>query len=369
MSPTTMPRRSRAAILWGLLFVVCGQIALAVAIERWRLECADPEYGYQLKRLCSRLAEHPGKPLVLVLGSSRTANGFETDRMPPPGEREGEAPMVFNLSRAGSGPVMNLLVLQRLLALGIHPRGVVVEVLPPMLGAEEPRIKAGEYPAQHCLRWNDLEVIRQLVPDGANLRYLQWLQCNGVPWYTHRLCLMVRYAPSWLLTEEAGSVTCFVHDWSPWGWLRHRPEKVTPQQFHKGLAFTRQEYLDAVDFSKVGQASDRALREFLEQCRRDQISVIGLVLMPETSAFRSWYKPATRSLFKSYLTDLAREYGTQFIDADCWLGDECFADGHHLLPDGARAFTERFWREVMEPWFKGNSAPTCSEPHLARRDG
>ena len=35
----------------------------------------DPEYGRRANRLRARVAEHPGRPLVLVVGSSRTAMG------------------------------------------------------------------------------------------------------------------------------------------------------------------------------------------------------------------------------------------------------------------------------------------------------
>src|SRR5262249_8439334 len=65
--------------------------------------------------------------------------------------------------------------------------------------------------------------------------------------------------------------------------------------------------------------------------------------------FRRLYNPALRSAALGRLADLCREFGTELIDASKWVGDEGFSDSHHLLPPGARAFTERFWREKLRP--------------------
>src|ERR1700751_5186252 len=76
-------RRARSALLWGLLFFVCFQVALTVIIERFRPMWRDPEYGYRVKRLRQRVAAEPEKPLLLVLGSSRVGNGLAADVLPP----------------------------------------------------------------------------------------------------------------------------------------------------------------------------------------------------------------------------------------------------------------------------------------------
>jgi hypothetical protein len=82
----------------------------------------DPEYG--TKR--ARLAENRGRPLRLVLGSSRTNLGIHPVALPPlPAvpARDGAPtePVVFNASLMAAGPVLQLLCLRRLLSNGIRP--------------------------------------------------------------------------------------------------------------------------------------------------------------------------------------------------------------------------------------------------------
>src|SRR5213075_1820404 len=109
------------------------QFALAITLEHWRPDLRDPEFGHKLARLHARLEEQPGRPLVLVLGSSRTGVGLRPEvlhRFALPG---GQPPIVFNFGLTASGPVMELLCLHRLLEEGIHPDWLVVEVMAPLL--------------------------------------------------------------------------------------------------------------------------------------------------------------------------------------------------------------------------------------------
>ncbi len=75
-----------------------------------------------------------------------------------------------------------------------------------------------------------------------------------------------------------------------------------------------------------------------------------LLLMPEGTEFQSWYHPAARAEIDTYLACLNREYEVPLVDARSWLPDTAFFDSHHLHGDGATAFTQRFAREVLEPW-------------------
>src|SRR5262245_8631762 len=94
-SPRSYLHRGKAALISGLLLFFFSQLALAITLEHWRPDLRDPEFGYKLARLQSRLEEQPGQPLVLVLGSSRTGVGLrpeELNRFSLPG---GQAPIVF----------------------------------------------------------------------------------------------------------------------------------------------------------------------------------------------------------------------------------------------------------------------------------
>src|SRR5438132_46156 len=64
-------RRSARALGCAVAAFLAGQLALGLAVERWLPAARDPEYAAKVERLRARRAEAPGRPLVLVLGSSR----------------------------------------------------------------------------------------------------------------------------------------------------------------------------------------------------------------------------------------------------------------------------------------------------------
>src|SRR4029077_4552806 len=108
-----LPGRGRAALLWGIAFFFLAQLSLAIVIERWRPDWGDPEYGRRLRYLRQRMREEPGRPLLLVLGSSRTGNGFKADCLPPPSWNHNESPLIFNMSQSGGTTLYELLILKR----------------------------------------------------------------------------------------------------------------------------------------------------------------------------------------------------------------------------------------------------------------
>src|SRR5690349_6658622 len=110
-------RRGRAALFWGaVVFRVC-QVGLAGLIETRRPEFRDPPYWVKHRLLRRRLAEGPSRPvLVVMLGSSRTAFGFNGQALEAPlGEALGRRVVVFNLGIYGAGPINQRVFLRRLL--------------------------------------------------------------------------------------------------------------------------------------------------------------------------------------------------------------------------------------------------------------
>src|SRR5438445_7118982 len=75
-------RRARRVLGWSLAFFMLGQMALCLTIQRSKPEWVDAEYGRRLQLLRKYLADKPGRPLLLVLGSSRTAMGFRPSALP-----------------------------------------------------------------------------------------------------------------------------------------------------------------------------------------------------------------------------------------------------------------------------------------------
>src|SRR5439155_953665 len=89
-----------SSVLWSALFALHA-LAFA-AMEVVRPDIRDPEYGKRIERLKARVAEHPRRPVVVVLGSSRAAMGVRPQAWEELPHNE-SAPLLFNLARVGGG--------------------------------------------------------------------------------------------------------------------------------------------------------------------------------------------------------------------------------------------------------------------------
>ena len=133
--------RARPAIVWSIAVFAAFQLGLAFAIEYRLPELRDPNYAIKADRLqrrwteVRRNAEHA--KLVVILGSSRTAFGVKADELEEPLSRDLGGPVVaYNMGVFAAGPVTELVHLKRLIADGIRPDLLLIEVLPPLLAGQ-----------------------------------------------------------------------------------------------------------------------------------------------------------------------------------------------------------------------------------------
>jgi hypothetical protein len=344
--------RSRAALGWTLVLFLGVQLALGGFLGRIRPELRDPEYGSLLNALQARLAEAPGRPLVLILGSSRSANLF---RPAPPGPTP--EPVVFNFATLATGPLRQLQMLRRLLAEGIRPHAVLVEFWAPFLTQRK------GFREEPYIRDRDLQ-----LPDGMLVfRYFTdpWpaFQKLGegllVPAYGLRSELLGRYAP--FLNRPAKRLAT---DWSDpalrmvegFGWLPAPVPRPGPELFRIFIARGAENTRDALADFDISPIADGALRELLRTCARRGIRT-ALVLVPEHSSLRQCYPPEVVARANAYLAELAREQQVPAIDTRDWVGDDDFLDLAHALPRAAAPYTERFRREVLPALMEGRLTP------------
>jgi hypothetical protein len=340
--------RPRNALLWGLACFVAVQAAVAFLVERPYPMLRDPEYGWKWARLCALRSEHPGRPLVLVLGSSRADLGFRPEVLPV---SAADGPVVFNFAVTGAGPLLELLTLQRLLRAGIHPDWLIVEVLPPLLHQPPEVAEENKYSLER-LSWADLQLFRRYWP-AHDPRWRAWCAAQLLPSFSHRFCLLSEVVPGWLPGDVRSD--CW-HLLDRFGWLRLLSEYAPPAQYRRNVEFARRGYEPYFRDFQISAKADRAVRELLDVCRRQGIGVV-LVTMPEGSEFRSWYAADSLAAITTYLNGLGREYGSRWVDARAWVADDDFFDSHHLVSHGATVFTERFGREVLPDLFGPGRAP------------
>lgn len=362
VSGSVLPsRKGRGALLWGLVFFVSGQMAFGLIVEYWRPELRDLEYGYRLQRLRARLREESDRPLVLLLGSSRVEIGIRPEAFPTPDTLGGPAPIVFNFGLTASGPVMELLCLHRLIADGIRPDGLVVEVLAPLLHQPYSDQLGGDWLNIARVAWRDLTVLERYATPPRPV-YREWWQTRLLPCFTHRFCILSWMAPAFV---PGNARQDHYRNIDRSGWLACARTSVTEEEQRRGLRMARAQYAWRLAPFQIDEAPDRALRALLQRCRSERIPVL-LLMMPEGSDFRAWYPAETEARIDRYLAELSREYKARVVDARCWMADTDFNDGHHLLLPGATAFSERFGREAFAPFWEHQAITTGSLAHRTR---
>jgi len=330
---------------------VLGQTSAVVFLEYHHPEILDPKYGCRLLALRALHEEQKDRTLFLVLGSSRAEQGFRPGLLAQIGEKVSSTsgtpafptlssvssgPLFYNMARGGSSPLLYLLTLRRLLADGIHPDGLLVEIFPPALVENEERVliykpTLRDWPLLH----------RYSISQRS---WVFWLQDRLLLWYKYRCGLLSWVAPQWLLPQARWGENLWNYRGGEW---RVIGDKVSASERRRLTDDARRRYAPSLQRFCIAHDADRAFRELLDVCRAERISTV-LFLMPESSEFRSWYSPEARQLLAEYLTALQQVYDVPLIDARRWIADWDFSDGHHLLIWGAAAFTRRFAKEALD---------------------
>jgi hypothetical protein len=327
--------------MWGLGLFCVGQLALNAALDRWSPELRDPEHVAKLNHLRTLVAQGSRGPLVLFLGSSRTLFGLQPGDMSAGRTTDQPRPLFFNFGLTGYGrPLAELLCLRRLLAEGLQPDWVFVEILPALLGVDG--ADGNPYPIRF-LSVRDLALFRRHWRSAWKL-YEAWGLNRLVPCFSFRFRILSSLAPEWLPPSSREYDFANAHDRQ--GWLSTAPAVSAARQ-SRMLQEARKEYHALLHDLTIHQSADRALRELLKLCRSRGIRV-ALYIMPEGNVFQSWYSPVAKSTVDMYLNVLCREFHVPFIDARDWIDEREFYDSHHLMRRGAREFSKRMGQVALQ---------------------
>src|SRR3954465_14453771 len=117
-------RHHRRAAFWMLAVFAVSQLALAVYVDQEAPAVRDPEFYLLEGMLRDRMAEKPGRPTAMFLGSSRVAHGFDARRA-----GAGHDAVVFNFGVPGSGPYFQTIMMDRLRDDGVRTDVLFLEVL------------------------------------------------------------------------------------------------------------------------------------------------------------------------------------------------------------------------------------------------
>jgi hypothetical protein len=360
----TPPRwRGRAALAWGVALFLLVQAGLNLALLRsWPLR--DPEYGRRLVALRQRLAERrPGRPLVLVLGSSRVAVNLRPGLLDV-NRLDSGGPVVFNFGLCRAAPMLELQCLRRLLDDGVRPDLVLAELHYSLFC-----FRVGEHHTitHERYRWSDVQALAGEYADRWRLRR-QWLGAHAVPVYRLNSYLLAQWAPSLLDAESRRKRD----EWNvdEWGWLClpafEDGSMAIPASARREMhELQAAGYGQAATFFPVSDHTRRVVGDLAGLCRREGIR-FAFLLAPD--AFLHRYTPAADRRLDAEYGRLSRDFGAPMIDLRHGGLAEDFVDGVHLTHQGAARFTRVFEDEVVphlaagaleERWPAGEVQPTA----------
>lgn len=328
-------RAARGLVLWFVLAVTLLHILGALAVHVVWPQLRDPEYGRRANRLAVRTAEHPARPLALVVGSSRTAMGvnpaaWEATRPGAPND-----PLLFNLGTVGAGPVQQLLALRRALDDGKKPAVVLLEYWPPLLRTDGEYAEWRRVDARR-LRESDLSVVRDYFPDPSATES-DMRRARYDVFRFNRTRLLTQAVPN--MVPKPGRADVAWADLDRWGWLPGMEPKNETER-RALIDHYRDEYRRRFAGHTIGADAARALRESVQVARAAGAQV-AFVVLPESVEFRAWYPPDVEAAAREHLAALSAECGAPVIDARDWEPDAHLADGFHLSRTGSRAFTSK----------------------------
>jgi hypothetical protein len=345
LRPRRQRRTGKAALAWAAVLFVLLQLGFVAWGDFREPGIYDPEFAFRSALLQAQCAERPDRPLLAVLGSSRTVLEFRPERLPALMTADGQEALPFNFAHTSAGPVYGLLTYRRLLQAGHTPRWLVVEVMPLLLREEWVGVYANAAVAGELGSLRKYTVRQRLLSGYVKTRLL--------PCFRHRRMFLQVYLPRWVPRSSSWLYEPNLDRLG--GERRQVMARVDPAAAARGLRESRaRDGLLFPDF-RPNPRADAALRALLRDSRRRGIAVC-LLLAPESPEFRENYTPLAREQVRDYCRSLAEEFGARWVDARTWLAEDDFADGHHVLLPGQTHFTDRLGREVLGPWVAASRA-------------
>jgi hypothetical protein len=328
-------RRCKRGTVCCYLFGVLAAQLILVAVVEWTGDALrDPLYQASVVRLTERRAEMPDRPLLLALGSSRTLLGLDAGQI----TRADGTWLAFNWSDLGAGPMLEHVWLRRLLADGMRPDLVLLELVPLQLATSV--VLPLEETALDPARLTCAEMRSVLGyyrwPAVAGFR---WLKANSVAGPSRQRALhdalhvdaMVDYR----LSSNADG----------YGYFANYDQSSTADRLNN-LRNNVERYRPRLATARLAAGPAQAFRDLVGRCRSEQLP-FAVILMPECAAFRKLHTPVFLAEVDQLLAELQRAGTFPVIDARAWVADDGFVDAHHLRLEGANVFSRRLAVEQL----------------------
>jgi hypothetical protein len=327
--------RGRKVLIIAAALILAGEIGAGFLIDYAPAKIRFPQFA----RVMESLQALQSSKTILFFGSSRFGNAISVQTVTA-GLRENDADhgfMLFNAAIGAGDPVAMEFLTDKLLAAGIRPSMVVVEILP-------------EVTARRNL-WLNFHLGRQFT----------WLEAwKSLP------DAYLAGTLSLTLATRLNAVYTFRNEFQQWAMealgLPFEPpavrEAIAARRkamnrfkaggLQKGTALARKN----VRRYEIGGLNARALTRMIERYSAVGTTVV-LVAPPVSSPYRSGYPRAVDQAYLDYMRALAKIDRTYFFDFRHRLPDRHFYTPYYTNADGKLHFSQLVAREILVPLLNG----------------
>lgn len=324
----------RAIVALIVSFIACN-LGMALWVDQYRPEIRDPEFRGVLDTLKARRQEHPQAELTLFLGSSRIALGVDAGLFSTPSH------VVFNFGMAGAGPYMMDVYWDRLVAEGITPQVVILEVMHPFYNAASGRLLDHSFLDGSRLSVQEAQALVSYGKRSSGpLRRFGFARLFPIARNAQEIneCLGIGALNT---GHERGEFEPVMDRYG------YRPLPVPEEKQEQMRHLAHKQYDQYYPQFSLAPGPAERLRQLISKMQSRGVT-IKLLLTPEGSEFRELASPMMNLAIDEFTKNLHHEYGCELIDARDWLPDGAFYDQHHLLPESARQFAERLKPFVLK---------------------
>ncbi len=334
-------RRVLATLLWAMGLYAVVQWCLLATWDRWLPMEFRGNRREKERRLAELATEYPGRPLLVMFGSSRTERGFQAGRLNGLCGPGGEAFVAYNFGIPATGAIFMNAFVREMLDKGIRPRLVLLEDVRPFSHAPEGDLVSEEHwtPAG-WMTAGQLVRLSSYFQDPQS-KVSDWVHARIAPGWSFR-----REIRAWLKDRiRPGKTPPPELPYDPWGY-RKTPYFKDSDRIVLGRS-TYKMYHDTLASLHLSEGPTHAMRDLVALCSREGLPVV-LVKMPESTTFHGWYNAEALAESQAFLDGLRQEFGVHVIDAENWVADDGFSDLNHLTDEGARVFSDRLRAELEE---------------------
>jgi hypothetical protein len=326
------PKRGRTILMPMGALIFAAEIAAGFVIDHAPLKIRFP----QLAKVLDSVRQLEPSKKILFLGSSRFGNAVSAEAVTQVLHEANVADgnTVFNAQIGASDPVVMEFETDKLLAAGVQPSMVVIEILPEVLSRRNLWLN---FHLGRQFRWPE---VWNSLPDA----YLAGTLSLAIATRFNAIYTFRSEFQQWAI--DALKLPLEFSNPGDENARRQakREQPADPEVLLKGAKFARKN----VRGYQIGGLNARALIRMIERYSKLGTAIV-FIAPPVSSPYRAAYGSPVEAVYLAYMQRLGKSYGTYFFDYRHRLADNQFRTPYYTNTDGKLHFSRLLAREVIVP--------------------